>query len=84
MQTPGQLVPKVHPTGDRGVFDVDSRSGRRPWRVDIEARAGLGSCTCPDFQYNHNYDCWHIGQVRKYVCCAVGQNLISRMKAKDK
>jgi hypothetical protein len=78
MQTPAQLVPAVHPTGDRGVFLVRSRSNRKKdWRVDIEARAGLCRCECPDFEKNRNYDCWHVQQVRKYVTCAAAQRMSS-------
>jgi hypothetical protein len=32
-------------------FDVESASGRDPWRVDLALHGGVGECACEDFQF---------------------------------
>ena len=71
-----RLVPNVTEI-DRLVFEVPSRSnGKKLYRVDLEARHGLGKCDCPDATMNKNPSCWHLQKVRAYVACRVAQAVI--------
>lgn len=67
MTDPFTLCPDVRPTQDRNVFLVRSRSGDRLWRVDAEARHGMGICECPDFKKNLNQWCYHNDRVSRLV-----------------
>jgi len=52
------------------------KNGDFRWTVDMENRAGLGKCNCPDFEKNKNPDCWHLVQVRKFVATVAIQSII--------
>ncbi len=67
MTNPFDLCPGVRPTKDRNVFEVRSRSGDRWWRVDAEARHGMGICECPDFKKRLNQWCYHNNLVSRLV-----------------
>ena len=71
-----RLVPGVVEV-DRLVFTVPSRTkATKLYRVDLEARHGIGKCDCPDATMNKNPDCWHLQKVRKYVAARVAQAVI--------
>lgn len=77
-----RLVPHVTEI-DRLVFSVPSRSnGKKLYRVDLEARHGLGRCDCADATMNKNPSCWHLQKVRAYVACKVAQAVINSTKPK--
>jgi len=73
---PKQLVPGVFEDGERLVYKVKSRSSKTLWRVDFEAKHGLGKCDCPDYRINKNPDCFHIQQARKYLTVCIAQAVI--------
>lgn len=76
------LVPGVRPTADRNVFEVKSRSKDKWWRVDADAKQGIGICSCPDYQLNKNQWCYHNNLVSRWIRIVAMQGSLTKMQKK--